>query len=157
MKHGKHSRVKGAPWEPVPLAPVLAVLCCYAAGVMIPTAAGAGLGANVEFSAKIVKDTGDTSQVIDSVDSGDSFFLALDYKFSSSPDGVSYGSANVAIQLPSYVRVDLAGSVVTAEFKDPVVSDLSLPSGEVIQRVTIPLPGPHRSGKSRNHLSEMLF
>ncbi len=150
MKHGKHLRVKEYPGSRSLWHRCLAVLLSVVmlAGVMIPTAAGAGLGANVEFSAKIVKDTGDTSQVIDSVDSGDSFFLALDYKFSSSPDGVSYGSANVVIQLPSYVRVDLAGSVVTAEFKDPVVSDLSLPSGEVIQRVTIPCQDRIDQGKA---------
>ena len=101
MKHGKHLRKKEnragrSVWHRC-----LAVLLSAAmlAGVMIPSAAGAGLGANVEFSAKIVKDTGDTAEAIQSVDSGDSFFLALDYKFSSSPDGVSYGGAAIAIQI----------------------------------------------------------
>lgn len=150
MKHGKHLRVKENPanwslWHRC-LAVLLSVVML--AGVMIPSAAGAGLGANVDFSAKIVKDTGDNSQVIDSVDSGDSFFLALDYKFSSSPDGVSYGSANVEIQLPAYVHVDLAGSVVTTEFKQPTVSELTLPNGSVIQRVTIPCQDRIDQGKA---------
>ena len=140
MKHGKHlrkkeNRVGRSVWHRC-----LAVLLSAAmlAGVMIPSAAGAGLGANVEFSAKIVKDTGDTAEAIQSVDSGDSFFLALDYKFSSSPDGVSYGGAAIAIQLPEYVKVDLAGSVVTSDFKQPEVAEVTLPGGQVIQRVTIP-------------------
>ncbi|MFR8669983.1 MAG: collagen binding domain-containing protein [[Clostridium] leptum] len=140
MKHGKHLRKKEnragrSVWHRC-----LAVLLSAAmlAGVMIPSAAGAGLGANVEFSAKIVKDTGDTAEAIQSVDSGDSFFLALDYKFSSSPDGVSYGGAAIAIQLPEYVKVDLAGSVVTSDFKQPEVAEVTLPGGQVIQRVTIP-------------------
>ena len=56
MKHGKHLRKKEnragrSVWHRC-----LAVLLSAAmlAGVMIPSAAGAGLGANVEFSAKIV-------------------------------------------------------------------------------------------------------
>ena len=71
MKHGKHLRKKEnragrSVWHRC-----LAVLLSAAmlAGVMIPSAAGAGLGANVEFSAKIVKDTGDTAEAIQSVDS----------------------------------------------------------------------------------------
>lgn len=140
MKHGKHLRKKEnragrSVWHRC-----LAVLLSAAmlAGVMMPSAAGAGLGANVEFSAKIVKDTGDTAETIQSVDSGDSFFLALDYKFSSSPDGVSYGGAAIAIQLPEYVKVDSTGSVVTSDFKQPEVAEVTLPGGQVIQRVTFP-------------------
>ncbi len=140
MKHGKHlrkkeSRISRSVWRRC-----LAVLLSVAmlAGVMIPTAAGAGLGANVGFSATIVKDTGDAAQTIESVDSGDSFFLALNYKFSSSPDGISYGGAAIAIQLPEYVKVDLDGSVVTKDFKQPEITDVEVPGGQIIQRVTIP-------------------
>lgn len=159
MKHGKHLRKKEnragrSVWHRC-----LAVLLSAAmlAGVMIPSAAGAGLGANVEFSAKIVKDTGDTAEAIQSVDSGDSFFLALDYKFSSSPDGVSYGGAAIAIQLPEYVKVDLAGSVVTSDFKQPEVAEVTPARRPGHPAGDHSLPGPHRPGTGRHYLSEMLF
>lgn len=77
------------------------------------------LAPNIELSASIVQNKGDT-QTVSEVESGESFFLAIRYTFSSSQEDVTYENAKISIPLPDYVKyetTELTSEFVSAEEK----------------------------------------
>lgn len=134
---------------------VVVMLMTTIANASTVNAVGDSAIANITFASKIVKDVG-SSNVQTSIDTGDSFFLAINYSVHSGGDNVRYRNCVITIQVPENVEFDGLAKIDGASntFNKAEVDD---PFNDGTQFITITSNETLESGNSGTMYLKMHF
>ena len=134
---------------------VVVMLMTTIANASTVNAVGDSAIANITFASKIVKDVG-SSNVQSSIDTGDSFFLAINYSVHSGGDNVRYRNCVITIQVPENVEFDGLAKIDGASntFNKAEVDD---PFNDGTQFITITSNETLESGNSGTMYLKMHF